>query len=146
MVLCVRRSDRTAELAMSLDRHLRSLCLAGLTSKEVTSLLTAETARWARQYRRRVTFEAPARVTRQGRGGRKYRGRLDLLCTSWFKRAIAIEIDRANKTWSVDKLLAEADAGNIALWVRWAGTSMIEVPAVIGLVDIRDVRLPKPSE
>ncbi|MFG1771735.1 hypothetical protein ACGFIX_19350 [Nocardia salmonicida] len=48
-----------------------------------------------------------------------------------------VEIDRANKRWSLDKLVAEADAGNIALWVRWRGATLIEVPSTVGLVDIR---------
>ncbi|MFD3596363.1 hypothetical protein ACFWU5_26885 [Nocardia sp. NPDC058640] len=35
------------------------------------------------------------------------------------------------------KLVAEADAGNVALWVRWAGASVIEVPQESVFVDIR---------
>lgn len=99
-------------------------------------MLTEHTAQWARRRRRSIVFEAPARASKQI-GGRRYRGRLDLLCTGWFVRSIAIEIDRSNKTWSLDKLVAEADAGRITLWVRWAGESVIEVPAAVGLVDIR---------
>ena len=67
---------------------------------------------------------------------------MDLL----FKRpggrpAIAVEIDRGNKQWSLTKLGAEVDAGNIALWVRWKGDTIIPVPASIGLVDIRATRI-----
>ncbi|MFJ4651130.1 hypothetical protein ACIP5Y_07630 [Nocardia sp. NPDC088792] len=132
----MRSRNRTARLAASLHRHLQPVSLSGLTAREATTMLTYQTAEWARKHWWTVTFEAPARVSRPTRRG-PYRGRLDLLCTSWFRRPIAIEIDRANKMWSLDKLQAEADAGASTLWVRWAGDQMIEVPAGIGLVDIR---------
>ncbi|HEY3691113.1 MAG TPA: hypothetical protein VGL46_12540 [Pseudonocardiaceae bacterium] len=51
---------------------------------------------------------------------------------------MAIEIDRDGKTWSLQKLQAEADAGRVALWVRWHGRTQAEIPDSVGLVDIHD--------
>ncbi|MEV7630720.1 hypothetical protein [Actinoplanes sp. NPDC089786] len=59
---------------------------------------------------------------------------------------MAIEIDRFGKVWSLQKLIAEADAGAVALWVRWRGRTQVAVPTRIGMVDISGagpaVRLP----
>ncbi|WP_162958357.1 hypothetical protein [Nocardia yunnanensis] len=109
-----------------------------MTSAQTTKLITAHTQQWAQAQRWRVQFEAPALVERRVSNGRLYRGRIDVLCTRrWWRPAVAVEIDRANKRWSLEKLIAEADAGHVALWVRWRGDSIIEVPPTVGLVDIR---------
>ncbi|WP_215544880.1 hypothetical protein [Amycolatopsis sp. CA-230715] len=57
---------------------------------------------------------------------------------------MAIEIDRFGKVWSLQKLLAEVDAGCVALWVRWRGHTRIEIPETDGLVDIHDTATYRP--
>jgi hypothetical protein len=58
---------------------------------------------------------------------------------------LAIEIDRGTKRQSLDKLIAEAEAGALAIWVRWSGWSSIPVPPSIGLVELRAVRTVMPG-
>ena len=50
---------------------------------------------------------------------------------------MAVEIDRAGKQWSLDKLAHEAERGAIALWVKWGGPSRLLVPENVGLVELR---------
>ena len=42
---------------------------------------------------------------------------------------VVVEVDRSDRQRTVDKLLAEAAAGRIAIWVRW-GTGRFEAPPV----------------
>lgn len=131
------RANEAERLRQSLAGWLALVDASGLTSKQTTKLLTDSISEWAMRRRWRVELEAPALVERMSVNG-PMRGRLDLLCTRrWRRAAVAIEIDRAHKRWSLDKLVAEADAGNIALWVRWRGASVIDAPPNVGLVDIR---------
>ncbi|UGT58866.1 hypothetical protein [Nocardia asteroides] len=133
------RGEETEKWTRSLADWLAPVRATGLTSSQTTALITAHTLEWARSKRWKPATEVPALIERSSANGRTYRGRLDVVCErSWWRPPIAIEIDRANKRWSLDKLIAEADAGHVALWVRWHGDTVIEVPPRVGLVDIRD--------
>jgi hypothetical protein len=59
---------------------------------------------------------------------------------------VAIEIDQFGKAWSLRKLLAEVDAGCVALWVRWRGRTEVEIPETVGLVDIHETVDFRPTE
>jgi hypothetical protein len=48
------------------------------------------------------------------------------------------------KAWPLPKLLAEASAGNVALWVRWHGRTHVAIPSSADLVDIHDSGLAAP--
>ncbi len=117
-----------------------------MTSTQTTKTITEYTLAWAHRRRWKVATEVPALVQRII-NDRVYNGRLDVVCErSWWRPPVAIEIDRANTRWSLDKLIAEADAGHIALWVRWRGDTVIDVPPNVGLVDIRaSIDNPRPS-
>ena len=52
---------------------------------------------------------------------------LDVACARPGAQPIAIEVDRLDRQRTVDKLLAEAAAGRIAIWVRW-GTGPFTAP------------------
>lgn len=110
--------------------------LAGLTAPQATRLVTDQTVEWAQSQGWTVQTEVVGRIVRETRNGPQ-RARLDLVCTRTAgSPAVAIEIDRHGKTWSLKKLLSEVDAGNLALWVRWHGRTEVAVPDTIGLVDI----------
>lgn len=124
--------------AESLAAWLSTISLAGRSSQQATRLITEAIAEWARRQGWEVEFEVPALITRPVRGGREFRGRLDIVCDRGEDLPlIAIEVDRGNKRWSLQKLVAEAEAGNLAIWVRWKGRHLIDVPEQVGLVDIR---------
>ncbi|MBF6215779.1 hypothetical protein IU487_32800 [Nocardia puris] len=130
------KDSETAQLASSLTSWLADVRVTGLSAREATALITEQTVRWAHANGWTVDLEREALIARRT-GRRMYHGHLDVFC--WrddHLPCIAIEIDRSNKRWSVEKLLAEADTGNIALWVRWYGTTRIVLPNTVGLVDI----------
>ncbi|HEY0001616.1 MAG TPA: hypothetical protein VGB74_14255 [Actinoplanes sp.] len=52
---------------------------------------------------------------------------LDVACARPGAQPIAIEVDRLDRQRTVDKLLAEAAAGRLAIWVRW-GTGPFAAP------------------
>jgi hypothetical protein len=130
--------DETAQLATSLGQWLLPVRLSGITTPQATKLVTEQTVAWAREQGWTVELEVWGRITRPSRSGEK-RARLDLVCTRPDGLApVAIEIDQFGKVWSLQKLLAEVDAGSRALWVRWRGRTEAEVPACVGLVDIHE--------
>ncbi|MFI5614987.1 hypothetical protein [Amycolatopsis sp. NPDC051903] len=130
--------DGTAALAASLRRYLEPVRLSGLSAPQATRLLTEQTACWAEEQGWAVAREVQGRITRPSKNGPR-RSRLDLVCTRPAELpAVAIEIDQFGKVWSLQKLLAEVDAGCVALWLRWRGRTEIEIPETVGLVDIHD--------
>ncbi|NMO56580.1 hypothetical protein HH310_36080 [Actinoplanes sp. TBRC 11911] len=47
---------------------------------------------------------------------------------------IVVEVDRLDRQRTVDKLLAEAAAGRIAIWVRWGAGPFVPPPLPVHLV------------
>jgi hypothetical protein len=47
-----------------------------------------------------------------------------------------IEVDRSDRQRTVDKLLAEARAGRVALWVRWGKGPFAAPPPSVHLVPV----------
>lgn len=134
-------------MAASLHRYLKPLRLSGLTAVQATRLVTYETVCWADEQGWQVAYEVWGRITRQSKNG-PLRARLDLVCARPAKQpSVAIEIDKHGKTWSLQKLQAEAEAGRVALWVRWHGRTQVEIPDSVGLglVDIHDTADYQPS-
>ena len=52
---------------------------------------------------------------------------LDVACARPDGPPIVVEVDHSHRTRTVDKLLLEAQAGRIAIWVRW-GTGPFKPP------------------
>jgi hypothetical protein len=128
--------SETAALGRSLRTWLQATERGGLTAAETTDLLTRKTSQWAKMQGWTPAFEVPARISRPTRSGPR-RGRLDIVVTRPNGLApIAIEIDRQGKVWSLRKLVAESDAGAVALWVRWKGRTLASIPATVGLVEL----------
>ena len=59
---------------------------------------------------------------------------LDVACARPGAQPIAIEVDRLDRQRTVDKLLAEAAAGRIAIWVRWGAGPFRPPPMPLHLV------------
>lgn len=134
--LCMPELTETAELAALLRARLCAEPREGLSIPETTTLITEHVVGWARDQGWCPEREVRARIARQTRSGPR-QGRLDLVCQRpGGLSPVAIEIDRFGKVWSLRKLIAEADAGAVALWVRWRGRTLVAVPAEVGIVDI----------
>jgi hypothetical protein len=125
----------TAALATALGRDLAAVRLAGLSSVEATTAVTSAVVAWCHLQDWTPKLEVAGRISRATQGGERH-ARLDIVCARSPGPAVAIEIDRFGKVWSLRKLLAEVDAGHRALWVRWHGRTIVEVPPTVGLVDI----------
>lgn len=113
-------------VAGSLAGWLAALTFADQGTDRVTALLTDAVADWAaaqgwRVYRRAKSV-LPLPPPYQHR-----HSYLDVACARPTGAPIAIEIDHTDRRRTVEKLLAEAAEGRIALWVRW-GTRGFEPP------------------
>jgi hypothetical protein len=121
--------DRTADserLADSLAGWLDPVTFVDQGVDEVTALLVEAVAAWAtgqgwRVYRRAASvMKLPPPYDRQ-------HSWLDIACARPEGPPVAVEIDHSDRRRTVDKLLAEAGAGRVALWLRW-GTGGFEPP------------------
>lgn len=48
----------------------------------------------------------------------------------------AIEIDRANKFWSLEKLVRAQQNGYVSIWIRWRSPMRIAVPEHVHLINL----------
>jgi hypothetical protein len=59
---------------------------------------------------------------------------LDVACARPDGPPVAIEVDRLDRPRTVDKLLAEAAAGRVAIWVRWGAGPFTPPPLPVHMV------------
>lgn len=130
------RSTRAAE---SLTRWLAPLSFTDWSAPRVTSTLTQGVVDWGVAHCWRVRREVPSIAGLPGAHPDRP-GYLDVVCERLDGPPIAIEIDRTDKQWSARKLLCEADAGVVAVWVRWGSPRTWIVPHPVALVDILTTR------
>lgn len=108
--------------AQSLATALAQLRFDGMTSTAVTRLVTRVVEDWAEGLGWLAVAEMPFDFIADTpeRPGRQ--GYIDLyIARTGYKRDLAIEIDRANKVWSAQKLGHAVEHGKAAIWVRWKG-------------------------
>jgi hypothetical protein len=126
------RSSRAAE---SLTKWLGPLTFTDWSAPRVTAALTRGVLDWGAAHGWRVRREVPSIAGLPGAHSDRP-GYLDVVCERLGAPPIAIEIDRTDKQWSSRKLLSEADAGAVAVWVRWGSPRTWIVPHPVALVDI----------
>lgn len=126
------------EDADSLAAWLGRVTFEDLPEGDATALITGEIAKWAdwqgwRVYRRAPSvFPLPPPL----RGNSV----LDVACARPGGQPLAIEVDRTDRQRTVDKLLAEAAAGRVAIWVRWGAGPFPPPPLPVHLVTLEAVR------
>jgi hypothetical protein len=119
----------------SLAGHLAGLTFADRTTDEVTALIVDAVAAWAtgqgwRVYRRaRSVVPLPPPYDRQ-------HSVLDVACARPAGPPVVIEVDHGHRRRTIDKLLAEAEAGRVAIWVRWGTGRFAEPPPPIRMVTL----------
>ncbi|WP_229074049.1 hypothetical protein [Actinoplanes sp. DH11] len=125
-------ADDGTRTARSLADRLERLTFADLTESQVTARLTDEIAGWGTEQGWRVYRRAPSVFPLPA----PLRGNsvLDVACARPDGPPIAIEVDRADRQRTVDKLLAEAAAGRVAIWVRWGTGPFMPPPLPVHLV------------
>ncbi|MEU4237434.1 hypothetical protein [Actinoplanes sp. NPDC026619] len=118
--------------AESLQQWLADLQFADLAEGQATAKLVDAVVAWAeargwRVYRRAPSvFPLPPPL--------KGNSVLDVACARPGGQPIAIEVDRLDRQRTVDKLLAEAAAGRLAIWVRWGAGPFRPPPLPLHLV------------
>lgn len=120
------RADDGERVAASLADWLTRLTFVDQGTDQVTALVVDSVAGWAAHQGWRVYRRAASVMTLPPPYERQHSW-LDIACARPDGVPIAIEVDHSDRRRTVDKLLVEADAGRIVLWVRW-GTGRFEPP------------------
>jgi len=125
-------ADDGTRTARSLSRRLDAVTFADLGTDQVTARLLDEIVGWATAQGWRVYRRAPSvfPLPPPLRGNSV----LDVACARPGAPPIAVEVDRTDRRRTVDKLLAEAAAGRVAVWVRWGTGPFAAPPAPVHLV------------
>lgn len=118
--------------AESLGEHLAALTLADLTTDQVQARLIDEIAAWGEARGWRVYRRAPSVLPLPPPlAGQSV---LDVAMARPDAQPIAVEVDRLDRQRTVDKLLAEAAAGRMAIWVRWGAGPFTPAPMPVHMV------------
>lgn len=116
-----------------LARRLAGLTFTGLTQDEVTGVIIDEVTAWGQGQQWRVYRRAPS-VVRLPPPMDKQHSVVDVALARPAAPPIVVEVDHTDRRRTVDKLLAEAAAGRVAVWVRWGPGRIAEPPAPIHLI------------
>jgi hypothetical protein len=119
-------ADDGERLAASLAGRLEELTFVDLTADEVTAQIIESVVAWGSGQGWRVYRRAPSVMPLPPPLSRQH-SVLDVACARPLGAPVAVEVDRTDRRRTVDKLTAEADAGRIAIWVRW-GTGRFAAP------------------
>ncbi|WP_245601826.1 hypothetical protein [Hamadaea tsunoensis] len=106
------------DLDASLSGRLAGLTFVDLDADAVTALLTDEVAAWGEAAGWRVYRHARSVVTLPPPMEQRHSW-LDVACARADGSPVVIEIDHTDRRRTLDKLAAEADAGRVAIWVRF---------------------------
>jgi hypothetical protein len=103
------------------------------SADEVTALLIDAVADWAADQGWRVYRRARSVVPLPPPYEHRF-STLDVACARPTGPPVVIEVDRTDRRRTVEKLLAEATAGRVAIWLRWGAGAFPDPPAPIRLV------------
>ncbi|QLQ36001.1 hypothetical protein [Micromonospora robiginosa] len=120
-------------VAVSLAHRLDRLTFEGLATDQVTARLVDAVAEWAtgegwRVYRRAASV-LPLPPPLDGR-----QSVLDIACARPDRPPVVVEVDHTDRRRTVEKLLAEAGAGRIPIWLRWGVPGFAAPPEPIRMV------------
>jgi hypothetical protein len=121
--------DPAAALTAWLDR----VTFSDLSTEQVTARLIDEIAGWGNAQGWRVYRRAPSVMTLPPPMERRH-SVLDVACARPDGPPLAIEVDHTDRGRTVEKLRAEADAGRIAIWVRWGRPPFVAPPDPVRMV------------
>jgi hypothetical protein len=127
------RVEDGERVAADLADWVSALTFVDQGTNEVTALLIDSVAAWAadrgwRVYRRAASvLPLPAPYSHR-------HSVLDIACARPAGPPVVVEVDRADRQRSVDKLLAEAAAGRIGIWLRWGNRGFAPPPLPVRMV------------
>jgi hypothetical protein len=119
------------DLAAWLDQ----LTFADRPPDEVNALVIGAITEWATAHGWRVYHRAPS-VVRLPPPYEAQHSVIDVACARPTGPPVVIEVDRTDRQRTVDKLLAEAGAGRVPIWVRWGTGKFAAPPPPVQLVTL----------
>jgi hypothetical protein len=128
-------------VAASLAGCLERLTFVDLPTGTVTEQIIETVVAWAsgqgwRVYRRATSvLPLPPPMSRQ-------KSVLDVACARPDGPPLAVEVDHTDRRRTVEKLLAEAQAGRIPLWVRWGTGGFVAPPRPVRMIPYEVTRRP----
>lgn len=132
--------ETDAQFTDALAAELFRLELRSLTTASVTAAITRSIVCLARGHGWRVRTEARVEVPLTS-GIPQQLGYVDVLVSRGRPYPdVAIEIDSADKPWSVVKLRHAAAAGMHSIWVRWGDDAWAGVYADLDVIQLPTLR------
>ncbi|ROO51012.1 hypothetical protein EDC02_5875 [Micromonospora sp. Llam0] len=124
-----------ARVAAGLGDQLATLTFTDLGTEQVTRTIIDAVVRWGagqgwRVYRRAASV-LPLPPPMQGR-----HSVVDVACARPGAPPLVIEVDHTDRHRTVEKLLAEAAAGRVAIWVRWGSRGFTAPPEPVRMVTL----------
>lgn len=119
------------ELAAWLTR----LTFAELTQEQVTARIIDAVSAWGVAQGWRVYRRAPSVMTLPPPMDRQH-SVIDVALARPGAPPIVVEVDHTDRGRTVAKLCAEADAGRVAVWIRWGPGRFAEPPAPIRMIPL----------
>jgi hypothetical protein len=129
----VERAVDGEQVAASLADWLATVTFVDLGAGEVTALLVDSVVAWATDQGWRAYRRAPSVMALPPPFSHRHSW-IDVGCARPAGAPIAIEVDRTDRQRTVDKLLAEAEAGRVAIWVRWGTGKFVAAPPPVAMV------------
>ncbi|MEV6692272.1 hypothetical protein AB0M35_12480 [Micromonospora sp. NPDC051196] len=131
-------------LAVSLAEQIDLVTFTDLTTDQVTARLIDTVVGWARGCGWRVYRRAPS-VLPLPPPMSAQQSVLDVACARADGPPVVVEIDHGTRRRTWEKLLAEADAGRIPLWLRWGTGRFTPPPPPIHMVTCEVTARPDPA-
>ena len=125
--------DDAEQVATSLADRLERLTFVDLTTDEVTERVIASVQAWAQEQGWRV-YRRAASVVMLPPPLSGQHSVVDVACARPAGAPVVVEVDHTDRRRTVEKLLAEAQAGRIAIWVRWGTGGFTAPPPPVQLV------------
>lgn len=129
-------SESSRNLLAALSQTLHELDLpkppvsASLGTSALNQMILRFSSLW--QLRAEPEYKHKSYVRKDGR-----QGRIDWLLQSRDPQvSYALEIDRHNKRWSLEKLVRSEALGYLPVWIRWRSPVLCPVPDSVFLIDL----------
>ncbi|WP_026208526.1 hypothetical protein [Catelliglobosispora koreensis] len=122
-------------MVATLRAWLAGVSFTGKDQAEVTALLTDAIVRWGETQGWRVYLKARSVFPLPPPYADKF-SHVDVAFAREGLPPVVVEIDRSARQRTLDKLLAEAQAGRIAIWVRWGEGPFEPPPAPVEMVPV----------